>query len=57
MEQDIKFIDFRVTKLKDWLNDHRECNVEQVIGEGYSGDGFRFAICRQCNEAHFVGKC
>jgi len=57
MEQEYSFIDFRVTKLKDWLNDHRECNVEQVIGEGYSGDGFRFAICRQCNEAYFVGKC
>ena len=30
--QETKFVDFREEKLKDFLNKHRNCKVEQVIG-------------------------
>ena len=56
MQKDIEFIDFRVTKLKKWLNIHRECKTETILGIGQCKDGFRFIVCRDCNEAYFVGK-
>lgn len=54
--QETKFIDFRVTKLRDWLNEHRECKTETIVGQGRCGDGFRFIKCEKCMEAYFVGK-
>lgn len=54
--EDIKFVDFRVVKLKDWLNDHRDCDKETIVGKGKCSDGFRFIVCKDCKEAYFVGK-
>lgn len=56
MQQEYKFIDHRIEKLKDFLNTHRDCKVEQVIGEGKCGDGFRFIKCEKCKIAYFAGK-
>ncbi len=56
MEQKFKFIDFRIISLREFLNYHRECNTETIIGKGHCGDGFRFIICEKCMEAYFVGK-
>ena len=56
MEEEFKFVDFRITKLRDWLNDHRDCKKEIIIGNGKCGDGFRFIKCEKCKEAYFVGK-
>ncbi len=56
MEQEYKFIDFRIISLREFLNDHRECNTETIIGKGNFRDGFRFIVCRKCNEVYFVGK-
>ncbi len=56
MEKDYKFVDFRVVKLPDWLNEHRDHNTEQIIGNGHCGDGFRLIKCEKCKEAYFTGK-
>ena len=56
MEQEYKFIDFRIISLREFLNDHRECNTESIIGKGNFRAGFRFIVCRKCNEVYFVGK-
>ena len=54
--EEIKFIDFRIVKFKDWLIEHKNCNKETIIGSGNCNDSFRFIVCRDCNEAYFVGK-
>ena len=54
--QEMKFVDFRVEKLRDFLNKHRNCKIEQVIGESIDNTGFRFVKCLDCNEAYFTGK-
>ena len=55
-EQDYKFVDFRIVKLKDFLNKHRNCKTETVLGVGKCGDGFRFIKCDKCKVAYFAGK-
>lgn len=54
--QDTKFVDFRVIKLRDWLNNHRECKKEIIIGNGHCNDSFKFIVCQSCNEAYFTGE-
>ena len=56
MQQEFKFADFRVVKFRDWLNKHRNCKTETIVGQGKCGDGFRFVKCEKCMEAYFVGK-
>ena len=53
--QEYKFINFRKTKLKDFLNEHRDHKIEQVIGESEDNTGFRFIKCEKCKLAYFVG--
>jgi len=55
-QEQYKFVDFRVVKLPDWLNEHRDHKTEQIIGEGHCGDGFRFIKCEKCKEAYFTDK-
>lgn len=50
-----KFVDFRVTSLKDWLIEHRGHTMDQVIGTA-EGKQFRFIKCVTCEEVYYNGK-
>ena len=56
MQQDIQFIDFRVEKLREFLNKHRNCNIEQVIGKNKDNTSFRFIKCLNCKLVYYTGK-
>ena len=57
LENDIyKFINFKKTSIREFLNQHRDCRIEQVIGTGVKGDGFRFIKCINCKLAYYTGK-
>lgn len=58
MQQEYQFIDFHKTSIRDFLNEHRDHKIEQVIGESKKKDntGFRFVVCRDCNLAYYNGK-
>lgn len=56
MQQEYKFINFKKTSVREFLNQHRDCKIEQVIGKSEDNTGFRFIKCINCKLAYYIGK-